>query len=297
MILGINQILTHGVRSVFHNAKFVLLMWAFNAASAIVLAVPVYNILVDNLGTSLTSDRLALHFDYMWYIQFRNLYAIQLDQVPLSIYFVVGIYALIQTFFLGGLISIFQNPEKNHMVDFFYGGVKYFVRFSKVLFLSLLFFLAAFEINDYSGELISLIFKNSENVIADFILKSIRYVLLIFFIGIVTIVSDYSKVSLAVKDKNQILRECYNAIRFIIINFNKVFITFLIVAMIGALGSIVYNIIGRFIPRTPYNFLFLTFFLQQMLIIFRLFVRMLFYSTEVHLFNDLSADIIRADAP
>lgn len=296
MILGLKHTLTHGVRSVFHNAKFVMIMWAFNAASAIVLVVPVYTILVDNLGTSLASDKLAQHFDYMWYLQFRNLYSTQLDQVPLSIYFVVGIYALIQTFFLGGLISIFQTPDKNHMVDFFYGGVKYFVRFTKVLILSLIFFLAAFKINDYSGELITLIFKNSENVTGDFILKSIRYVLLIFFIGIVTIVSDYSKVSLAVKDKNQILNECYNAIRFIITNFNKVFITFLIVAMIGALGSIVYNILGRLIPRTPFYFLFLSFFLQQMLIIFRLFVRMLFYSTEVNIFKDLSADVIKADA-
>jgi len=271
-------------------------MWSFNAASALVLAVPVYNVLVDNLGRSLASDRLAMSFDYMWYLQFRNLYSIQLDQVPLSIYFVVGLYALIQTFFLGGLISIFHSPEKNHTVDFFYGGVKYFLRFTKVLLLSLIFFFAAFKINDYSGELITIIFKNSENVVADFILKAVRYVLLIFFIGIVTIISDYSKISLAVKDKNQILRECYYAIRFILNNFNKVFITFLIVAIIGALGSILYNVIGRFIPRTPFYFLFLSFFLQQMLIIFRLLVRMLFYSTEVNLFNDLNADIIKAEA-
>ncbi len=296
MILSIKQILLHGIRSVFHNDKFVIIMWAFNAMAALVLTVPIYNILIDNLGTSLTSDRLALNFDYMWYIQFRNLYSVQLNHLPLSIYFVVGIYALIQTFFLGGLISIFQNPDKNHTVDFFYGGVKYFLRFTKVLLVSLLFFAAAFKINDYTGELISILFKNSENVYADFILKALRYILLVFFIGIVTLISDYSKISLAVKDKNEILRECFNAIRFIIANFSKVFIVFLIVAIIGALGSIVYNIIGRFIPRTPFYFLFVSFILQQMLIIFRLLVRMLFYSTQVNLFNDLSADVIRAEA-
>ncbi|MCX6168287.1 MAG: hypothetical protein NTX65_03030 [Ignavibacteriales bacterium] len=296
MNISIKQILLHGIRSVFHNDKFVIIMWAFNAMAALVLAVPIYNILIDNLGTSLTSDRLALSFDYMWYIQFRNLYNIQLNHLPLSIYFVVGIYALIQTFFLGGLISIFQNPDKNHTVDFFYGGVKYFLRFTKVLLISLLFFAAAFKINDYSGDLISIMFKNSENVYADFILKALRYLLLVFFIGIVTMVSDYSKISLAVKDKNEIFKECLNAIRFISNNFSKVFITFLIVAIIGALGSIIYNVIGRFIPRTPFYFLFVSFILQQMLIIFRLLVRMLFYSTEVNLFNDLSADVVRAEA-
>lgn len=295
MIESIKQILIQGTRSVFHNIKFVILMWVMNAVSALVLAVPVFNILVENLGNSLTSDHLAHSFDYFWYLQFRNLYSIQLDQLPLGIYFAVGIYALIQTFFLGGLISVFHTPDKNHTVDFFFGGVRYFARFVKVLLISLLFFVAAFKINDYIGELITLILKNSENVTADFISKFIRYVLMIFFIGIVTIISDYTKISLAVRDKTQILREIYNTTVFLKNNFNKVFLVFLIVAIIGACGAVVYNVIGRFIPRTPFYFLILIFILQQMLIIFRLLVRMLFYSTQVSLFKDLSADTINAE--
>jgi len=293
---SIKHILIHGTRSVFHNVKFVVLMWAINAGSALVLAVPVYNILIDNIGTSLTSDHLAHSFDYMWLLQFRNLYSVQLDQLPLGIYFAVGIYALIQTFFLGGLISVFHSPEKNHTVDFFFGGVRYFLRFVKVMLISLLFFAVAFKVNDYTGEFITWLFKNSENVTADFIIKFIRYILLVFFIGIVTIISDYSKISLAVRDKTQILREIYYTVVFVKNNFNKVFVTFLIVAIIGAFGAVVYNVIGRFIPRTPFYFLILTFILQQMLIIFRLLVRMLFYSTQVSLFKDLSADTIKVDS-
>ena len=295
MIESIKHILIHGVRSVFHNVKFVVLMWAMNAASALVLSLQFYNILLYNIVTSLTSYLLSHSFDYFWYLQFRNLYSVQLDQLPLSIYFAVGIYALIQTFFLGGLISVFHTPEKNHTVDFFFGGVRYFLRFVKVLLISLLFFAAAFNINDYIGELITWLLKNSENVTADFFSKFIRYVLMIFFIGIVTIISDYSKISLAVRDKTQILREIYYAVVFLKNNFNKVFVTFLIVAIIGALGAVVYNVIGRFIPRTPFYFLILIFILQQMLIIFRLLVRMLFYSTQVSLFKDLSADTIKVD--
>lgn len=296
MIKSIRQILLYGMRSVFHNTKLVGLLWLFNAMSALVLSVPIYNIIHDSLKHSLMNDRILDSFDYMWYLQFRNLYQVQLDQIPLNIYFVVGIYTLIQTFFLGGLISIFHTPEKNHTVDFFFGGVKYFFRFMKVLLIALGLFAIAFKINEYSGELITLMFRNSENVMADFILKSLRYVLLVFFIGIVTIISDYSKVSLAVRDKTQVLRETYYAILFLKDNFNKVFVVFLIVAIIGALGAIVYNFVGRFIPRTPFYFLLLTFILQQMLIIFRLLVRMLFYSTEVNIYKDLSADVIKVDA-
>jgi len=294
MISSYKHVIEHGMRSVFHNRKFVLLMWAINALSALVLAVPVFNILLDSLQRSTVSDHLTESFDYLWYLQFRNLYSVQLDQLPLTIYFIVGIYSLIQTFFLGGLISIFHIPEKNHTVDFFYGGVKYFSRFVKILIISLVLFAIAFIVNDYLGLLITVIFKNSENVLADFILKSLRYILLIFFLGVVTIISDYSKISLAVRDKTNIFKEIYSVLIFLKNNFTKVFTIFLIVAIIGGVGAVVYNLIGRLIPRTPFYFLVISFILQQMLIIFRLLVRMLFYSTQVHLFKDLSADVVNA---
>jgi hypothetical protein len=263
--------------------------------AAIVLTVPIYNVLIDNLGRSMISERLATSFDYLWYLQFRNLYHVQFDQVPMNIYFVVGIYVLVQTFFSGGLISIFHIRDKNHTVDFFYGGVRYFFRFVKILFVSLIFFALAFKINDYLGDLITWIFKNSENVTADFLLKSLRYILLVFLIGVITMISDYSRVSIAVKDKSRVIREIYAAILFIKNNFNKAFSLFLIVAIIGVVGIMVYNIVGRFIPRTPSYFLILSFILQQMLIIFRLLVRMMFYSTQVILFKDLNADTVNVE--
>lgn len=293
-MLTIKQILLHGIRTVFYNKKFITLFWAFNAVSALVLTGPIFSVLMDDLSRSMISSRLTHGFDYLWYIQLRNLYEVQFSQIPLNIYFVVGVYTLIQTFFLGGLISVFHIPEKNHMVDFFYGGVKYFSRFVKILLITILLFAIAFIITDYLGDLITLIFKNSENVFFDFVLKTLRYIFLVFFIGIVTLISDYAKVSLAVKDKTDILQELYHTLIFLKNNFNKVFFVFLIVAVIGAVGVIVYNIIDKVIPRTPPYFLALTFFLQQMLIIFRLFVRMLFCSTEVNLFKDLSADVVNA---
>lgn len=295
-MITIKQIMLHGIRTVFHNKKFITLFWAFNAVSALVLTVPIYSVLMNDLGRSMISDRLTQGFDYLWYIQFRNIYEVQFSQVPLNIYFVVGVYALIQTFFMGGLIAVFHIPEKNHTVDFFYGGVKYFSRFVKILLITVALFAFAFVITDYIGDLITLIFKNSENVFLDFILKALRYIFLVFFIGVVTLISDYAKVSLAVKDKTDMLRELYQTLIFLKNNFNKVFFIFLIIAVIGGTGVVVYNIVDKFIPRTPLYFLILTFFLQQMLIIFRLFVRMLFCSTEVNLFKDLSADVVKVDA-
>lgn len=296
MTITIKNALIFGIRSVFKNTKFIFLLWGINALAAFLLTMPIYYLLIDNLNHSLISDELALGFDFTWYIQFQNIYESSIGEIPLMIYSMFGVYILIQIFFVGGLISIFNLPEKNHMVDFFFGGVKYWFRFTKIVLISLIFFMMAFIFHDYLGLFIEWAFSETENQMADFIIRLARYILLVFFIGLVTLVSDYTKVHMAVQDTTKIFQSIYKTLLFIKINFNKIFTVFLIIALIGAAGAILYNLLEVFIPRTPYYFLLLSFILQQMLIIFRLFIKMYFCSTEVLLYKDLSADVIEVKA-
>jgi hypothetical protein len=60
----------------------------------------------------------------------------------------------------------------------------------------------------------------------------------------------------------------------------------------GAAGAIIYNFADSFLPKTTYAYFGLAFILQQLLIIFRLFVKMLFVSTEITIYKDLNAGII-----
>lgn len=292
MKISIKTVLKSGSRAVIKNAKFILLMWGTNALSAFLLSLPLYYLLINNLNHSLMSDKLAVEFDFIWLIQFMNIYDSSIGEIPFMIFSLVAVYILIQIFYNGGLISVFNLPEKNHTVDFFFGGVKYWLRFTKVVLISLIFFALAFIVHKYLGLLIEWGFSETENQMADFIIRLGRYILLIFFIGLVTMVSDYSKVRIAIHDSAEIFNSIYNAIRFIKLNFAKVFTVFLIIACIGAAGAILYNIVEIFIPRTPFYFLVVSFIVQQMLIIFRLFIRMYFFATEVHLYKDLSADVV-----
>lgn len=290
--MTIKNIIVNGIRYSVKNIKFLILFWVTNASLAFLLSIPIYSLLLDNLNHSIMSDELALGFDYSWYIQFMSLYKNAFEQIPLVIYGVVGIYALVNTFYFGGLVAVFHQQKKNHISDFFYGGVKFWLRFFKVLLIALFLFAAVFKLNDLSGDLIDWAFRDTENALTDAVLRTLRYVFLIFFIGIITLISDYTRIHLAVDDKQHVFKGIKTASFFIKNNFRIVFSVFLIISCFGALGSIVYNIVEVFIPRTPYYFLLLSFIVQQMLIIFRLLIRMLFCSTEVIIYKDLSADVI-----
>ncbi|HEX2985064.1 MAG TPA: hypothetical protein VHO28_16110 [Ignavibacteriales bacterium] len=134
MIKDIKGILIAGMRLVWKNHKFVYLFWSANIAFGIILTLPLFYILNDNLQHSAMSDSLFFSLDYTWYAQIRNIYKSSIGVYPFLIYSVIGAYTIIQVFFLGGIIAVMHNPAKNHYVDFFFGCVKYFYRFLKNTF-------------------------------------------------------------------------------------------------------------------------------------------------------------------
>ena len=124
------------------------------------------------------------------------------------------------------------------------------------------------------------------------IVRSIRYIFLLLLIAALTIITDYVEVYLALRDQTKVRTGFAETFKFIRGRSVLIFSVFMIVAVIGALGAIFYNVIVIYVPASPFYFLILTFILQQLLIIFRLSITMLFKATEVFLFKDLDAEVI-----
>lgn len=290
--MRLKDIFTEGTRAVFKNAKFFFITWMMNVAFSLAMTIPVYNLIGGSLGNSIIDTGL----DYKWLIQFISLNGRAISMVPAALLGICFIYATLQTFFLGGLVSVFNNPKKRHIVDFFYGGVKFWFRFFKVMLISVLLFSIVLLFNEFLGYLIGLIFSSGRLIFFDFLFKALRYIIFIFLIALLIIVSDYSRVMLAIEDRTKVTSGILDTFRFLKNNFRIVLITFLVVGLLGALGGLVYSFLELYISGTAFYFLILSFILQQILIIFRLLIRMLFCSTEVIIFKDLNAKIVVADA-
>ena len=215
-----------------------------------------------------------------------------IDKLPILLLSIIGINLFVQKLYQGGLIAVFNNPKKNHVSDFFYSGVKYWYRFFKVSITVISLLVLVFTIDAEFDGLIEYLIKDLNSVFLDLIIRSLRYLILLFFIGTVSIISEYTQVYLAINDSLKIGHALREILFFIKNNFLLVFSTYLIVSIIGALGAIVYNIVAIYIPRSPFYYLILTFILQQMLIIFRLAITMFTYATEVYIYKDQNAEIV-----
>jgi hypothetical protein len=281
---------------VFPQFKFVVLLWLTNFAFAVALSLPIFTLLQDNLGHSVLNSRIYFNFDFIWFQQFIKIYEKSLSAVPITIFSVAGIYIFIQLFYLGGILSVFLNTKKNHMVDFFFGGVKYFFRYLKIAVITFLLYFVALNIDALLDIFIRSAFKNNSNQAIEFLLQFLRYLLFLLWLSIFSLLSDYAKVITAIQDNTKITRAFNLALIFIKNNFSKVLVLYIVLFIVLSLGGIVYNLIESYIPRTPFYFIIISFILQQLLIIYRTVVRMIVYSSEILLYNELASEVIYSQA-
>lgn len=292
----VKTILSQGSRRILFSLKFLTLLILTNIAFAVALSLPLFSTLKDSLVHSSINSAINGGFDYLWYTQFRYLYQGSLDVIPFVIYATVGIYVLIGVFFLGGLLSVLINTQKNHFVDFFYGGVKYFWRFTKIMLVSFAIYYVAVNCLEYIGILLNDWFADRQDVLLEFILQTLRYVILVAVIVCINMISDYTKIIIAVKDSDSVYKEIKASLKFVYDNFSKASLVYFAIACIGATGIVAYNLLDSLLPRTHWYYLVMSFIIQQLLIIFRLIIRMFFYSSAIVLYNDVTATVIPTNA-
>ena len=68
----IKEILREGWRLVQKNGKYIFLLWGTNIVFSLVLTIPIFVLLKENLAHSLWSDSLAIELNYYWLLQFQN---------------------------------------------------------------------------------------------------------------------------------------------------------------------------------------------------------------------------------
>ncbi|MCF8267716.1 MAG: hypothetical protein K9I69_06505 [Ignavibacteriales bacterium] len=290
----VRSIFVNSARNIYYNKKFIVLLWATNSVFALVLSAPVFYIIRDNLGDSFVNQSITLSFDYLWYLQLRYLYKNIFGTLPILIISAVSVYAFIQSFFAGGLLSVFNNPTKNHMVDLFYGGVKYWYRFSVIFVISVFFLTLSFIFNAYSGDIIGWLLGDEYLLTWEIILRALRYIFLFFLIAMVIIISDYCRVVIVMSDEVKFHKVIFQSLNFIRLHSVRTLLIFLVTAFIAALGMMLYNFLGKFVPSYPWYFMLLSFLLQQILVIFRIIIRLMFFSTEVLNYKDLTAKVVEA---
>ncbi len=296
LILLTKTSLIFAARQVFANYKFFLLLWLTNVVFAAAITLPISNLFMKDLLHSYINSHFSGEFDFYWYLQFRAENRPVLEQLPLLLISLTVIYNFIQLFYSAGLISVLGNPKKNHISDFFYGGVQYFFRFVLIFLASVTVHFVLISVYTLLKESAEIVLGGVNNQGLIVYANIVIFTFFLFMISLLNLLGDYTKILVVLHDSRSILLSVKKSVLFIYKNFPIVFFLFIVTSSFVAAAAVVYNVLDSFIPKGSLVLIALTFFIQQLLIIFRILIKMMFFSSEIFLYRELDAQVIITSA-
>jgi hypothetical protein len=273
--------LKDGIRDTLKNIKLLVLLYFLNLIFSVIIAIPFKDTLNDAFSRIKISENLINRFDFSVAVDFMNYYGEQIG-VIFSYVFLIGILYLILNIFLsGGILSIWRTDQKIFDRNiFFVNCAEYFWRFIKILFFIAL---AMIIIMVVVGLLFSLVSKFSDSIYSSNtinILYLIVIAVLLLLISIILIVYDYAKIILVKDIAVSSYRSVLYSIKFVFSNILGSYSLFLIMAGMFLSSTVIYFALKYVLPLDNWGYFLIILIIQQIYIIFRIFLRVVLYSSQ-----------------
>lgn len=291
-------------------AKMVLFLFLVNLAFGLLLAVPVYRSLQDSFGDSLVGEQMARGFDYLWWEEFRD-QARGVDQTfspgiigkgtllsnleslirfrflswPPALLVLIFLYLLAQTFFAGGILTVYnEKTPRFTLKDFFKGAGAYFPRFLGLMIASWVFFVIILVIVGFLDRILNTVAENAFSEVAPFTLGLGFSALTLFLLFFVQMVFDYARISAVIQDK-RVLRAALNGAAFVFKHPVSALGLYYLILLGHILVSVVYALLAGLLHQSTLPGVFLAFFFQQAFIFSLVWVRCWLYSSQLELYK------------
>lgn len=245
------------------NIRMVLLMYVFNFLFTLPLIIPVYLLIMATVrGRPIARAMFGDKLDAIWLIDFLNnrLGGFTIESLGVSLalvpVFAIG-YMLVNAFFSGGILSMYNLDEKraegengngaprlsilnayvaNVEADlkmFWSGCWKYFGRFFRLMIVSMIFHAAII----FAAAIIYKYFKSYTDSVDAFsfvVYKQLSlFILLILAFAIVNMIFDYAKIGIVVYAAPSVVRETARAVGFTLQRFIGAFVLYSSLSIIG----------------------------------------------------------------
>ncbi len=281
-----------GIKKVWENKILALILFLFKLFFALLLLIPVYYMFSRTFSLSSLSPNFLKGYDFSLLVDFLVEWrkTIGLYQV---LFLVLGALSVFSYIFLsGGLWGAFFRDLKEGKQKFkgekFSGDcAKYFWSFLKIFFLTCLIYTLAFLLALFIFSLISTIAGKELSYNSHIVIFVLDLLVLAIFFMWVDMWSDYLRIYRIYFGEKKLRRIIKPASRFILKNFDKTVFLYYLLTIIFLGSLMVYFWLNKFLHFVfMEKFLILSLFiLQQVYSLFRSFYRLVYYSSQMALFD------------
>ncbi len=304
-------ILKQGWYQLGNHKKTVFYFYCANLLVAALLLVPFMQVFEDSLGPGLYRDKLVGQLDYDWYTLFtdrvtgfastftpwvlgagpfaRNWEVLldgDLTELPWVIVSLGALYTLLNSFLLAAAVgSLALDPEGTSFREFFRNGGMFFGRFFRLAVLAVLafWFVGSWIVEPLSD----LVEKLTNAAVTDrgaFYWNVTHYVIVLVIFLFLNMLFDYAKIKTALEDRTSVVVAFFSALKFCTTSFFSSFGFYLLITVVGLACVVLYTGIEWLLPQQGWLTILLAAIVQQLYMMGRLTVKLLFYSGQMQFY-------------
>ena len=284
-----------GVKDVWTSKFLVGMMFLFKLVFSLILLFPIYVMFSASFATNVKASNFLTWFDFSLLIDFVYHWRQTLSIYLLTFILVCGLVILAFIFLSGGFWGILRDKTKNKLrnsnVERFFGYCgKYFWGMFKIwLFMIVLYVIALLLFLFLSTVFDSLAGKaNLWEITSWRMATKLLMAVILFFL--VNMIGDYLRILFIENYGERFLKVVGRTFKFLLTNPLRTlslyyFLSIVLVGMIFVYLQA--HRVMSVMPQTGF-FIFLTFMIQQIVVVFKSFYRLVYYSSQLVLFDKIS---------
>ena len=216
----------------------------------------------------------------------------ELNLGPTSLLFFLGLlYVCTNTFLAGGFIGIYAKEYPSTFTEFLMDGARYFGKFFRVALVALIvYYLFYAVLVDWINSSIQSWTQNEASETVPHTYYMIRNIVVLFVMSVLSMVFDYARVRMVVDERTSSLGATVAGGRFALANFLSTYGLYFLLIVIGFILIVLYALVESLISQNSYWPLVLLFVVQQLYMLFRLWLKANFYASQTRLYQGLSAE-------
>jgi len=283
--MSLLKTLGKGFGTAVRTLRVLAYVWPVNFVFALVVVSPVVFLIQRDFGHSLSGDIVGrLSFSWLGDVAYK--YAVIAPALAGFILLWGLIYLIVSLFLNGGIIGrIAASGEKIRLSSFFADCGKYFWRFVRVFLLTL----AAYAL--VLGVVMKLVALPFDAVVRGasgewraLVASNLEFLLVILVLSVVSMFFDYMKIRLVAEDGKKVWRALLSTASLVGRNFFRAWGLYLLVGIFFLGLSLAFVAAGnRWISKWAIGGL--GFAWAQLYVIFRLWIKVLFFGTEYQFYQ------------
>ncbi len=320
--MNIKKAIRDGLSIVLKNFKMIPVVYLANASLALLLALPVFSLLNNDIGNKGIRDEMVSGFNYEWwngfginaeglektirpalgggfaalFDNFELLFTGKFTSFGLMIFLFGLTYIFLNAFFNGGVIGLYADEKRSFSISRFFSFSGFYLHhfFALALTAVLLFFVFYKLIHPAIFGMIDHISAGWMSEKAVWFLNLAGYFIIGLFILFIKIIFDYARIILIVENKNSSWLCIWLAFKFMIRHVLKTCGLYLILILAGLGFLLVIGFIQELLqPKTVLLLLLLMIF-QQAFIMLKIGLRFTFYGSQLELYRQYKPEMVTA---